>query len=42
MAKIIKLEERNNVPHYDINKEPVLDIHGIMNLLPHIVHLFIG
>ena len=35
MAKIIKLEERNNVPHYDINKEPVLDIHGIMNLLPH-------
>ena len=35
MAKIIKAEERNNVPQYDINKEPVLDIHGIMNLLPH-------
>ncbi|WP_445716771.1 bifunctional UDP-3-O-[3-hydroxymyristoyl] N-acetylglucosamine deacetylase/3-hydroxyacyl-ACP dehydratase [Flavobacterium sp.] len=35
MAKIIKMEERNNVPQYDINKEPVLDIHGIMNLLPH-------
>jgi len=35
VAKIIKLEERNNVPTYDINKEPVLDIHGIMNLLPH-------
>ena len=35
MAKIIKLEERNSVPQYDINKEPVLDIHGIMNLLPH-------
>lgn len=35
MSKIIKLEERNNVPSYDINKEPVLDIHGIMNLLPH-------
>ena len=35
MAKIIKLEERNNVPSYDINQEPVLDIHGIMNLLPH-------
>ncbi|MFY7987458.1 MAG: bifunctional UDP-3-O-[3-hydroxymyristoyl] N-acetylglucosamine deacetylase/3-hydroxyacyl-ACP dehydratase [Flavobacterium sp.] len=35
MAKIIKTEERNNVPQYDINKEPVLDIHGIMNLLPH-------
>lgn len=35
IAKIIKLEERNNVPSYDINKEPVMDIHGIMNLLPH-------
>lgn len=35
MAKIIKLEERNSVPQFDINKEPVLDIHGIMNLLPH-------
>ena len=35
IAKIIKSEERNNVPFYDINKEPVLDIHGIMNLLPH-------
>jgi len=35
MSKIIKLEERNNVPSYDINKEPVLDIHGIMDLLPH-------
>jgi len=35
MAKIIKAEERNNIPQYDINKEPVLDIHGIMNLLPH-------
>lgn len=35
MSKIIKLEERNNVPSYDINQEPVMDIHGIMNLLPH-------
>lgn len=35
IAKIIKLEERNNVPSYDINKEPVMDIHGIMDLLPH-------
>ena len=35
MAKLIKLEERNNVPTYDINKEPVMDIHGIMDLLPH-------
>ncbi len=35
LSKLIKLEERNNVPIYDINKEPVLDIHGIMDLLPH-------
>lgn len=35
IAKIIKLEERNNVPSYDINKEAVMDIHGIMDLLPH-------
>jgi len=35
IAKIIKLEERNNVPSYDINREPVMDIHGIMDLLPH-------
>jgi UDP-3-O-[3-hydroxymyristoyl] N-acetylglucosamine deacetylase/3-hydroxyacyl-[acyl-carrier-protein] dehydratase len=35
LSKLIKLEERNNVPSYDINKEPVLDIHGIMDLLPH-------
>lgn len=35
LSKLIKIEERNNVPTYDINKEPVLDIHGIMNLLPH-------
>ena len=34
-SKLIKLEERNNVPLYDINKEPVMDIHGIMDLLPH-------
>ncbi|CCG53369.1 Bifunctional enzyme : UDP-3-O-[3-hydroxymyristoyl] N-acetylglucosamine deacetylase and (3R)-hydroxymyristoyl-[acyl carrier protein] dehydratase [Flavobacterium indicum GPTSA100-9 = DSM 17447] len=35
IAKIIKIEERNQVPTYDLNKEPLLDIHGIMNLLPH-------
>ena len=35
LSKLIKIEERNNVPSYDINKEPVLDIHGIMDLLPH-------
>jgi len=35
LSKLIKLEERNNVPVFDINKEPVMDIHGIMDLLPH-------
>lgn len=35
IAKIIKIEERNQVPTFDLNKEPHLDIHGIMNLLPH-------
>jgi UDP-3-O-[3-hydroxymyristoyl] N-acetylglucosamine deacetylase / 3-hydroxyacyl-[acyl-carrier-protein] dehydratase len=35
ISKMIKLEEKNHVPQFDIFKEPVLDIHGIMNLLPH-------
>ncbi len=35
MAKIIKAEQRNYVPVYDLNKEPLMDIHKIMNILPH-------
>ncbi|SEP62230.1 bifunctional UDP-3-O-[3-hydroxymyristoyl] N-acetylglucosamine deacetylase/3-hydroxyacyl-ACP dehydratase [Flavobacterium urocaniciphilum] len=35
LSKIIKLEEKNNIPVYDLHKEPILDIHGIMDLLPH-------
>lgn len=35
LSKIIKTEEKNNVPTYDLNKEPLIDIHGIMKLLPH-------
>ncbi len=35
MAKIIKAEQRNYVPTYDLNKEPLMDIHTIMNILPH-------
>ncbi|MFK7050368.1 bifunctional UDP-3-O-[3-hydroxymyristoyl] N-acetylglucosamine deacetylase/3-hydroxyacyl-ACP dehydratase [Flavobacterium columnare] len=35
MAKIIKNEQRNNVPVYDLNKEPLMDIHKIMSMLPH-------
>ena len=35
LAKIIKQEKRNNVPSYDLNEEPLMDIHKIMNILPH-------
>ncbi len=35
LAKIIKLEKRNKVPQYDLNKPPLMDIHQIMDILPH-------
>lgn len=35
MAKIIKIEQRNYVPVYDLNQEPLMDIHKIMSVLPH-------
>ena len=35
MAKIIKIEQRNYVPVYDLNLEPLMDIHKIMSVLPH-------
>ena len=35
MAKIIKAEIRNYVPTPDLNKEPLMDIHKIMSILPH-------
>lgn len=35
MAKIIKIEKRNHVPVYDLNLEPLMDIHKIMAVLPH-------
>ncbi|MEO8515330.1 MAG: bifunctional UDP-3-O-[3-hydroxymyristoyl] N-acetylglucosamine deacetylase/3-hydroxyacyl-ACP dehydratase [Flavobacterium sp.] len=35
MSKIIKAEQRNHVPTYDLNKEPLMDIHKIMGILPH-------
>lgn len=35
MAKIIKNEQRNNVPVYDLHQEPLMDIHKIMAMLPH-------
>lgn len=35
MAKIIKIEQRNFVPSYDLHQEPLMDIHKIMSVLPH-------
>ncbi|MBS7786753.1 bifunctional UDP-3-O-[3-hydroxymyristoyl] N-acetylglucosamine deacetylase/3-hydroxyacyl-ACP dehydratase [Flavobacterium sp. CYK-55] len=35
LSKMIKIEQRNQVPTYDLNKEPLMDIHEIMRLLPH-------
>ncbi|MFC0777239.1 bifunctional UDP-3-O-[3-hydroxymyristoyl] N-acetylglucosamine deacetylase/3-hydroxyacyl-ACP dehydratase [Flavobacterium sp. HJSW_4] len=35
LAKIIKIEQRNHVPTYDLNQEPLMDIHKIMAMLPH-------
>ena len=30
-----KLQKKKNVPEYDLTKEPVFDINGIMRLMPH-------
>ncbi|QNM86882.1 bifunctional UDP-3-O-[3-hydroxymyristoyl] N-acetylglucosamine deacetylase/3-hydroxyacyl-ACP dehydratase [Polaribacter pectinis] len=35
LSKIIKLEKRNNVPKYDLHATPLMDIHQIMDILPH-------
>ncbi|WP_088341194.1 bifunctional UDP-3-O-[3-hydroxymyristoyl] N-acetylglucosamine deacetylase/3-hydroxyacyl-ACP dehydratase [Robiginitalea sediminis] len=35
LAKIIKLEKRNKVPKYDLNKAPLMDVTQIMGMLPH-------
>ncbi|MCF2875678.1 MULTISPECIES: bifunctional UDP-3-O-[3-hydroxymyristoyl] N-acetylglucosamine deacetylase/3-hydroxyacyl-ACP dehydratase [unclassified Tenacibaculum] len=35
LAKIIKKEKRNNVPTFNLNEEPLMDIHKIMDILPH-------
>ncbi len=35
MAKMIKIEQRNQVPVYDLHQEPLMDIHKIMAMLPH-------
>ncbi|MGI9551616.1 MAG: bifunctional UDP-3-O-[3-hydroxymyristoyl] N-acetylglucosamine deacetylase/3-hydroxyacyl-ACP dehydratase [Aurantibacter sp.] len=35
LSKIIRLEKRNNVPQYDLNQPPLLDVVQIMEKLPH-------
>lgn len=35
LSKIIKFEKRNNVPQYDLSLPPLMDIHQIMDVLPH-------
>ncbi|MRH99329.1 bifunctional UDP-3-O-[3-hydroxymyristoyl] N-acetylglucosamine deacetylase/3-hydroxyacyl-ACP dehydratase [Kriegella sp. EG-1] len=35
LSKIIKQEKRNNVPSYDLNKPPLMDVVEIMEKLPH-------
>ncbi|MCK0157865.1 bifunctional UDP-3-O-[3-hydroxymyristoyl] N-acetylglucosamine deacetylase/3-hydroxyacyl-ACP dehydratase [Cellulophaga sp. F20128] len=35
LAKIIKAEKRNSVPKYDLSLPPLMDIHQIMDMLPH-------
>jgi len=35
LAKLIKIEKRNNVPQFDLNEPPLMDIHQIMDILPH-------
>jgi UDP-3-O-[3-hydroxymyristoyl] N-acetylglucosamine deacetylase/3-hydroxyacyl-[acyl-carrier-protein] dehydratase len=35
LAKIIKLEQKNQIPVYNLHAEPLMDIHKIMSILPH-------
>lgn len=35
MSKIIRNEKRNQVPTFDLNQEPMMDVNKIMSLLPH-------
>lgn len=35
LSKQIKIAKRKNVPEYDLNIEPILDVNQIMKLLPH-------
>ena len=35
LAKMIQIEKRNKIPQYDLNETPLMDIHQIMDILPH-------
>ena len=35
LANIIKQEKRNNIPQFDLSQPPLMDIHKIMEILPH-------
>lgn len=35
LARIIKQEKRNNIPQYNLKETPLMDIHQIMDILPH-------
>ncbi len=35
LSKIIKIEQKNQVPVYNLHLEPLMDIHKIMSILPH-------
>lgn len=35
LMKLIKIEKRNKVPHFDLSLPPLMDIHKIMSILPH-------
>lgn len=35
LSKIIKLEQKNQIPVYNLHAEPLMDIHKIMSILPH-------
>lgn len=35
LAKLIKIEKRNNVPQYDLSQPPLMDTVQIMEILPH-------
>jgi UDP-3-O-[3-hydroxymyristoyl] N-acetylglucosamine deacetylase/3-hydroxyacyl-[acyl-carrier-protein] dehydratase len=35
LSKIIKIEQKNQVPVYDLHKEPLMDVNKIMTMLPH-------